>query len=125
MGAALGGGVSRYNGLHGMLLDNLLGVKMVTASGEIIQASETTNSELFWAIRGAGFNYGTILEATFSVFDQIAPLVLLADFMFPPNASHTIISYFKSWENSLPAELSFVWLALNVPDLGGVSRAIP
>jgi len=73
VGAALGCGVSRYNGLHGMLLDTLLSVKMVTASGKIIRASKNTNADLFWAIRGTGFNYGTILEASFSIFDQIAP----------------------------------------------------
>jgi hypothetical protein len=107
-----------------MLLDTLLGVKMVTASGDIITASATTNSDLFWAMRGAGFNFGTVLEATFSVFDQTSPEVLLADFIFPPNASETILTYFKTFDNILPAELSFVWLALNVPALGGVSDLI-
>jgi FAD/FMN-containing dehydrogenase len=107
-----------------MLLDTLLSVKMVTASGDIIRASKTTNADLFWAIRGAGFNYGTILEATFSVYDQTAPQVLLADFLFAPNASKTLLTYFKTFENVLPAELSFVWLALNAPALGGVSEQI-
>ncbi|KAL1610642.1 hypothetical protein SLS60_002312 [Paraconiothyrium brasiliense] len=102
-----------------MLLDTLLSVKLVTASGDIIKASKTTNSDLFWAVRGAGFNYGTILEATFSVFDQIAPQVLLADFLFAPNTSQSLLNYFKTFENVLPAELSFVQLALNIPALGG------
>ena len=56
VGAALGGGVSWYNGLHGMLLGTLSSVKMATASGKIIKASKNTNADLFWATRGVGLN---------------------------------------------------------------------
>ncbi|KAF2798629.1 FAD-binding domain-containing protein, partial [Melanomma pulvis-pyrius CBS 109.77] len=119
VGATLGGGVGRYNGIHGMLLDSLLNVKMVTADGKIITASETVNKDLFWAIRGAGFNFGTILEATYSIYDETAPLVLNADFLFAPNASRAILEFFKTFENKLPAKLSFVLLAGYAPDLGG------
>jgi len=51
--------------------------------------------------------------------------VLLADFIFAPNAGRTLLNYFKIFENVLLAELSFVWLALNVPALGGVSEQVP
>ena len=121
IGATLGGGVGRYNGLHGMLLDSLSSVRMVTAAGKIITASSTENPDLFWGIRGAGFNYGTILEATYSIYNETAPLVLNADFLFAPNASQSILQYFKTFENSLPAKLSLVFLATYSPELGGVS----
>ena len=64
VGATLGGGVGRYNGLHGLLLDSLLSVKVVTAAGKIEKASTTENPDLFWGLRGAGFNFATVLEAT-------------------------------------------------------------
>jgi FAD/FMN-containing dehydrogenase len=124
IGATLGGGVGRYNGLHGMLLDSLLSVRMVTAAGNIITVSTTENIDLFWGIRGAGFNYGTILEATYSIYNETAPLVLNADFLFPLNATQTIFHYFKSLENDLPAKLSLVFLATYAPALGGVSPQI-
>jgi hypothetical protein len=105
-----------------MLLDTLKSVKLVTAGGNIITASTTENADLFWGLRGAGFNYATILEATYNVFDETAPSVLNADFIFPPNASQTILQYFKSFEaDGLPAKLALVWLALNNEELGGVS----
>ncbi|CAL8579516.1 hypothetical protein XPA_005256 [Xanthoria parietina] len=119
VGTTLGGGVSRYNGLHGMLLDSLVSVRMVTAAGKIITVSTTENSELFWGIRGAGFNYGTILEATYSVYDETAPLVLNADFLFASNASRAILEYFKTFETGLPAKLSFIVLATYSPTMGG------
>ena len=121
IGATLGGGVGRYNGLHGMLLDSLSSVRMVTAAGNIITASSTENPDLFWGIRGAGFNYGTILEATYSIYNETAPLVLNADFLFAPNASQVILQYFKTFEKGLPAKLSLVFLATYSPELGGVS----
>jgi FAD/FMN-containing dehydrogenase len=121
IGATLGGGVGRYNGLHGMLLDSLLSVKMVTAAGQITTVSSTQNPDLFWGIRGAGFNYGTILEATYSIYDETAPLVLNADFIFQSNASETILSFFKSFEQDLPAKLSLILLATYDPTMGGVS----
>ncbi|KAL8857216.1 MAG: hypothetical protein Q9178_006271 [Gyalolechia marmorata] len=92
---------------------------MVTAAGKIITASTTENSELFWGIRGAGFNYGTMLEATYSVYDETAPLVLNADFLFAPNASQAILEYFKTFETGLPAKLSFLVLATYSPTIGG------
>lgn len=121
VGATLGGGVGRYNGLHGMLLDSLSSVKMVTAAGKIITASITENPDLFWGIRGAGFNYGTILEATYSIYGETAPQVLNADFLFAPNVSQTILEYFKTFESGLPAKLSLVLLAAYSSELGGVS----
>ncbi|KAJ8063296.1 hypothetical protein OCU04_008526 [Sclerotinia nivalis] len=119
VGATLGGGVSRYNGLHGMLLDSLASVKMVTASGNIVTASTSENSELFWGIRGAGFNYGTVLEATYFIYDHSTPLVLNADFLFAPNASQDILQYFKTFEIGLPAELSLIFLAAYASEFGG------
>lgn len=87
IGATLGGGVGRYTGLHGMIVNVLQSVKLVTAAGDIITASTTKSFDLFWGIRGARFNYATVLEATHTVLDQTAPWVLNADFLFPSNAS--------------------------------------
>lgn len=121
VGTTLGVGVGRYNGLHGMLLDSLVSVRMAIAAGNIVTASAMENPELFWGIRGAGFNYGTMLEATYSLYDETAPLVLNADFLFAPKASQAILEYFKTFGNSLPAKLSFIVLATYSPTMGGVS----
>ncbi|KAI8947603.1 hypothetical protein F4801DRAFT_605244 [Xylaria longipes] len=70
MGATLGGGISPLHGLHGLIIDALISVRIVTADGKIIEASQTSNSELFWGIRGAGQNFGIVVEATY----QLHPL---------------------------------------------------
>jgi fumiquinazoline A oxidase len=70
VGAALGGGIGPYQGVHGLLLDDLKSVTIVTGSGEIVTASEKENSDLFWGLRGAGQNYGIVTSATFQIHDQ-------------------------------------------------------
>lgn len=120
VGATIGGGVSRLDGLHGMLVDSLLRVKLVTADGKVTRASNVENPDLFWALRGAGSNFGTILEATYRIYDETAPLTL-ADFVFAPNASQSILQYFQSFGNNLPAKLSFIFYTTYSSDLGGVS----
>lgn len=92
------------------------------ASGEVIVASNTENRELFWAIRGAGFNYGIIVSATSQVYDSSnGGEVMNADFLFPTNDTTAIFEYFKSLETEIPAELSLIFHAGYRPDLGGVN----
>jgi len=105
VGATLGGGVGRYNGLHGMILDALLSVIIVTASG-LVTASETENSDLFWGIRGAGMNYGIILSATYRVYNLTSSYIMNADIDLPLKSSKIVMEYMKSYENTLPEKLA-------------------
>lgn len=123
VGATLGGGVGRYNGLHGMILDSLRSVRMVTATGDIVEASTTKNADLFWGIRGAGFNYGIIVSAEYQVYDLTSSLVMNADMIFPTSANATIFNYFKSYETDLPAKLALILLGGYNEAYGGVGYA--
>ncbi|KAJ8100357.1 FAD-linked oxidoreductase [Lipomyces tetrasporus] len=69
-GVTLGGGHGWLTGKYGQVVDNLLSVKLVLADGSLVTASETENSELFWAVRGAGQNFGVAVEFTYSLHDQ-------------------------------------------------------
>jgi FAD/FMN-containing dehydrogenase len=50
----------------GFGVDNILSLRVVLASGEIITVSKTANADLFWAMRGAGPNFGVVILATVS-----------------------------------------------------------
>ncbi|KAE8379166.1 hypothetical protein BDV26DRAFT_172537 [Aspergillus bertholletiae] len=68
-GSTLGGGYGWLTGRYGLIIDNLLSVRMVLADGSIVEASETTSPGLFWAVRGAGQAFGVVTELVFRAYD--------------------------------------------------------
>ena len=64
-GLTLGGGFGWISRKYGLSVDNLLAVTMVTADGSIVRASSVENSDLFWAIRGGGGNFGIVTTFEF------------------------------------------------------------
>jgi FAD/FMN-containing dehydrogenase len=66
-GLTLGGGMGRLQRKHGLTIDNLRAVELVTADGRIVRASESENSDLFWAVRGAGANFGIVTSFEFDL----------------------------------------------------------
>ena len=70
-GLVLGGGVGYLSRRQGMSIDSLLEVELVTAEGDVVRASETQHADLFWAVRGAGFNFGVVTEFVMRVYDDV------------------------------------------------------
>jgi FAD/FMN-containing dehydrogenase len=65
----LGGGHGWLQGQYGLLTDNILSARVVLADGTAVTASPTVNSDLFWAIRGAGHNFGVVTSVEYRIFD--------------------------------------------------------
>lgn len=69
-GLVLGGGYGWLSGKHGLSIDCLVEAEVVLANGEVLRASETQNSDLFWAISGAGQNFGVVTEFVMRAYPQ-------------------------------------------------------
>ena len=57
-GLATSGGIGWFAREQGLTIDHLRAVELVTASGDHVRASSDENPDLFWAMRGAGANFG-------------------------------------------------------------------
>lgn len=108
-GYTLGGGIGWLHRKLGLGCDNLISAEMVTAEGDIITLSETVNSDLFWAIRGGGGNFGVVSKFKF----RLAPLKdVLAGLVFHPLEDlPKIATFVREINASAPDELG-LWLTM-------------
>lgn len=66
-GLTLGGGFGWITRKYGLTIDNLRAVRLVSASGDILKVDQSSNSELFWALRGGGGNFGVVSRFEFNL----------------------------------------------------------
>src|SRR3954451_5809115 len=65
-GLTLSGGIGWKVRKYGLALDSVVGAELVTADGDVVRADAQENSELFWAIRGGGGNFGVVTALDFA-----------------------------------------------------------
>ena len=70
VGAGLGGGHGRQEGLHGLISDNILQFNLVLADGSTIRVNATSHSDLLWGMKGAGHNFGIVTSYEMNIFPR-------------------------------------------------------
>lgn len=109
-GLTLGGGFGWLTTLYGMTVDNLVSARVVTAEGQILRASANENSDLFWALRGGGGNFGVVTEFEFKLH-PVGPEVLAGLIVFPFSEAKTVLQKLRDFLESAPPNLN-VWTVL-------------
>jgi FAD/FMN-containing dehydrogenase len=113
-GLTLGGGLGYLMGKHGATCDNLLSAKVVTADGEMLTANAEQNPDLFWALRGAGANFGVVTSFSY----RLHPLgeVLSGLLLHPRECAGDLIAFHREFLAGSPDELYTTIAFLNSPE---------
>jgi FAD/FMN-containing dehydrogenase len=114
-GLTLGGGIGWLMAKHGLACDNLLSVDIVTSAGELLTSSETENSDLFWAIRGGGGNFGIVTSFAFQLH-PVGPMVLGGMMLYPIEQAKEVLQFYRKYARNAPDELTAFAGLLSTPD---------
>jgi FAD/FMN-containing dehydrogenase len=118
-GLTLGGGIGWLHRAYGLACDNLRRVEIVTADGQLLQASEADNPELFWAVRGGGGNFGVVTSFEFTAH-PLGPVVPVAAVMYPVDNAGQLFRAWRAWASSAPDEAmsrAALWWMPEAPQL--------
>jgi FAD/FMN-containing dehydrogenase len=110
-GLATGGGIGFMVRKYGLTIDNLLAARVVTAAGEIVTANEHEHSDLFWAIRGGGGNFGIVTEFVLQLAS--VPQILGGDLFLP--ATREVIRGYLEYTASAPDDLTTIASIMHAP----------
>jgi FAD/FMN-containing dehydrogenase len=103
-GLTLHGGFGHLRRPFGLSIDNLLSVDIVTADGKLRTASESENPDLYWAVRGAGSNFGVVTSFEFRLH-PVGPLVTLGAVMYHLDDAELVMRKWRSFIQELPDDL--------------------
>ena len=104
-GLTLGGGLGRVGRRFGLACDNLRSVDLVTAGGKLITASQAQNPDLFWALRGAGANFGVATSFEYQLH-PMNPTVLAGILVWPFAVARQVLTFYAEFSASAPDELN-------------------
>ncbi|KAJ5889814.1 FAD linked oxidase N-terminal [Penicillium tannophilum] len=91
------GGLGPTARQFGMALDHVLEAQVVLANGSIVQASDTQNQDVFWAIKGAASGFGIVTE--FKVRTEPEPgTAVQYEFSLKIGSTSERAALFKQWQ---------------------------
>ena len=112
-GLTLGGGMGHLSRKYGLTIDNLLEADMVLADGSFVTVNAKQNTDLFWAIRGGGGNFGVVTSFKF----QAHPVktVFGGPTLWPIEKTEEIMEWYHEFLNNAPDELSGFIATMVIP----------
>jgi FAD/FMN-containing dehydrogenase len=107
-GLSLGGGVGRLQRHFGLTIDNLAAVELVTADGRLVRTSETEEPELYWGMRGAGWNFGIATAFEFRLH-PFGPELHRGVLTFPASQVQDVWTVFHDYAANAPDAVSAIF----------------
>jgi FAD/FMN-containing dehydrogenase len=112
-GLTLGGGIGHLTRKCGLTIDNLLSADVVLADGRLVKASSDENSDLFWAIRGGGGNYGVVTAFTFKAHP--IHTVYAGPMLYELSDTAEVMKWYRQFLPAAPVDLNGFFAFLTVP----------
>jgi FAD/FMN-containing dehydrogenase len=114
------GGLTLHSGIgwlmrkHGLTIDNLLSVDIVTADGQLRHASETEHADLFWAVRGGG-NFGVVTSFEFRAH-PVGPQVWFLVTLYPISQARQVLQFTRDFVAEAPEDLGLLATLWSAPE---------
>jgi FAD/FMN-containing dehydrogenase len=115
-GLTLGGGIGWIMRKHGLSVDQLRRIDVVTAEGELVKATPDENEELFWGMCGAGANFGIATEFEFNLV-PVGPTILAGPLFWKMEDSAEVLRFYREWAADAPDELMTIVIHRKAPPL--------
>jgi FAD/FMN-containing dehydrogenase len=115
-GLTLGGGVGRLQRQFGLTIDNVRAVELVTADGRPVRASESEEPELFWGMRGAGWNFGVVTAFEFGLH-PFGPDLHRGLRVYRAADAHAVWDQFRDYAATAPDPVSMIY-GIGHPEAG-------
>ncbi len=114
-GLTLGGGYGWLRRTYGLSCDNVAAYEVVTADGRVLNASADENSDLYWALRGGGGNFGIVTRFTFRLH-PVGPIVAFAGVFYRSEDAETVLRGFREFAETAPDEVNCMTVAISFPE---------
>ncbi len=112
-GLVLGGGIGWMVRKHGLTIDHLRSVEVVTADARLLRASHDENPDLFWALRGGGGNFG--IATSFELDLKPAPQVIGGAVFYDAAHGYEILRAWAKYAEAAPDELTTTAVVMSAP----------
>jgi hypothetical protein len=112
-GYALGGGESSLTSKFGYGCDSIVGLEVVTSDGKLLKVTADQNPDLFWAMRGAGANFGIATSLEFKLHSIES--VLSGSLRYPIRQARKILRFLDGFAPTIPSELFLIVAVLPHP----------
>jgi len=113
-GLTLGGGLGHLMRKHGLTVDNLLAVELVTADGERVRIDAESEPELFWGLRGGGGNFGIATALEYRLH-EVGPIVLGGPIFWPIEDAAEVLRFLRDFGPDAPDELGITVSIMPAP----------
>jgi FAD/FMN-containing dehydrogenase len=116
-GLTLGGGLGWLMAKYALAADNLLAVELVNADGDQLEVTEASDSDLFWALRGGGGNFGIATSFTY----RLHPLAMVTGGLIahPIDAAPDLLRFYRDAAAGCSDDLTVFAALVHAPDGSG------